>query len=161
MRVSTQGLFRPYLKTFIAPPLPTRLTTPGSPRMLIVLPLKETVKPFYYKTNDSETVHNPLFFSFLSSSNNAGIVICNKVTLFSFIIKFNIALYCTVSKSLEKILYKQVFSIPLFIITTHLYLGLLYLLKWDSDQHESFGYFGHSAHINKLVYYIFHYLLTY
>ena len=32
--------------------------------------------------------------------------------------------------------------------------GLLYLLKWDSDQHESFSYFGHCAHINKLVHYI-------
>ena len=34
------------------------------------------------------------------------------------------------------------------------YSGLLYLLKWDSDQHESFGYLlNHSAHINKPVYY--------
>ena len=33
MRVGTQGLFRPYLKTFVAPFLPTRLTAPGSPRM--------------------------------------------------------------------------------------------------------------------------------
>ena len=32
MRVGTQGLFRPYLKTFVLPFLPTRLTTPGSPR---------------------------------------------------------------------------------------------------------------------------------
>ena len=35
---------------------------------------------------------------------------------------------------------------------THTWLnqgGLLYLLKWDSDQHERFGYFGHCAHINK------------
>ena len=29
----TQGLFRPYLKTFVAHFLPTRLTAPGSPRM--------------------------------------------------------------------------------------------------------------------------------
>ena len=43
----------------------------------MILPLKETVKPFYYKTNDSETAQNPLFFSFLSSLNNAGIVIYN------------------------------------------------------------------------------------
>ena len=28
-----QGLFRSYLKTFVAPFLPTRLTVPGSPRM--------------------------------------------------------------------------------------------------------------------------------
>ena len=33
MRVGTQGPFRPYLKTFVAPFLPTRLTAPGSPRM--------------------------------------------------------------------------------------------------------------------------------
>ena len=40
---------------------------------------------------------------------------------------------------------------------THTWLnqgGLLYLLKWDSDQRESFGYFGHCADINKPVYYI-------
>ena len=35
VRVGTQGLFRPYLKTFVAPFLPTRLTAPGSPRMRI------------------------------------------------------------------------------------------------------------------------------
>ena len=33
VRVGTQGLFRPYLKTFVGPFLPTRLTAPGSPRM--------------------------------------------------------------------------------------------------------------------------------
>ena len=33
MRVGTQGLFRPYLKSFVLPFLPTRLTAPGSPRM--------------------------------------------------------------------------------------------------------------------------------
>ena len=33
MRVGTQGLFRPYLKTFFVPFLPTRLTVPGSLRM--------------------------------------------------------------------------------------------------------------------------------
>ena len=33
VRVGTQGLFRPYLKTFVAPFLPTRLAVPGSPRM--------------------------------------------------------------------------------------------------------------------------------
>ena len=38
MRVGTQGLFRPYLKTFVAPFLPTRLTAPGSPRMRPSLP---------------------------------------------------------------------------------------------------------------------------
>ena len=33
------------------------------------------------------------------------------------------------------------------------------IIKWDSDQHESFGYFSHCVHINKLVryiYFIFH-----
>ena len=40
------------------------------------------------------------------------------------------------------------------LLLPHTYLGLLYLLRWDSDQHESFGYFGLGAHINKLVYYI-------
>ena len=34
MRVGTQGLFRPCLKTFVPPFLPTRLTAPGSPRMV-------------------------------------------------------------------------------------------------------------------------------
>ena len=33
VRVGTQGLFRPCLKTFVAPVLPARLTAPGSPRM--------------------------------------------------------------------------------------------------------------------------------
>ena len=33
VRVGTQGLFRPCLKTFVPPFLPTRLTAPGSPRM--------------------------------------------------------------------------------------------------------------------------------
>ena len=33
MRVGTQGLFCPYLKTFVPPFLPTRLTAPESPRM--------------------------------------------------------------------------------------------------------------------------------
>ena len=35
VRVGTQGLFRPYLKTFVPPFLPTRLTVPGSPRMVV------------------------------------------------------------------------------------------------------------------------------
>ena len=34
VRVSTQGLFHPCLKTFVTPFLPTRLTDPGSPRMM-------------------------------------------------------------------------------------------------------------------------------
>ena len=34
MRVGTRGQFRPYLKTFVPPFLPTRLTAPGSPRMV-------------------------------------------------------------------------------------------------------------------------------
>ena len=33
VRVGTQGLFRPYLKTFVPPFLPIRPTAPGSPRM--------------------------------------------------------------------------------------------------------------------------------
>ena len=33
VRVGTQGLFRPYLKTLVTSFLPTRLTAPGSPRM--------------------------------------------------------------------------------------------------------------------------------
>ena len=32
------------------------------------------------------------------------------------------------------------------------YIGLLYLLKWDSYQH---GYLNHSAQFNKPVYYIY------
>ena len=36
VRVGTQRLFRPYLKTFVPPFLPTWLTAPGSPRMLAV-----------------------------------------------------------------------------------------------------------------------------
>ena len=34
-------------------------------------------KPFYYKTNHCKTAHNPVFFNFLSSLNNTGIVIYN------------------------------------------------------------------------------------
>ena len=33
LRVGTLGLFHPYVKTFVAPFLPTQLTAPGSPRM--------------------------------------------------------------------------------------------------------------------------------
>ena len=33
VRVGTHGLFRPYVKTFVPPFLPSRLTAPGSPRM--------------------------------------------------------------------------------------------------------------------------------
>ena len=33
VRVGIQGLFRPYLKTFVLSSLTTRLTAPGSPRM--------------------------------------------------------------------------------------------------------------------------------
>jgi len=40
VRVGTQGLFRPCLKTFIPPFLPTRLTAPGSRRMGWSKPLK-------------------------------------------------------------------------------------------------------------------------
>ena len=35
VRVGTQGVFRPYLKIFVAPFLPARLTAPGSPRMMM------------------------------------------------------------------------------------------------------------------------------
>ena len=34
VRVSTQGLFRQCLKTFVAPFLPAQLTAPGAPRMI-------------------------------------------------------------------------------------------------------------------------------
>ena len=44
VRVGTQGLFRLYLKTFVAPFLPARLTAPGSPRMSSV---GSTVFPCY------------------------------------------------------------------------------------------------------------------
>ena len=37
VRVGTQGLFRPYLKTFVLPFLSTRLTAPGYPRMIVGL----------------------------------------------------------------------------------------------------------------------------
>ena len=37
VRVGTQGLFHPYLKTFVLPFLPTRLTAPGSPRTILGL----------------------------------------------------------------------------------------------------------------------------
>ena len=36
MRVGTQRLFRPYLKTYLPPFLLTRLTAPGSPRIICV-----------------------------------------------------------------------------------------------------------------------------
>ena len=37
VRVGAQGLFCPYFQTFVSPFLPTRLTAPGSPRMLKAL----------------------------------------------------------------------------------------------------------------------------
>ena len=65
---------------------------------------------------------------------------------------FTIALYCTVSKSPEKIYINKysLYPVPNLLLPHN-----SYLLEWDSDQHESFGYFGHCAHINKLVYYIY------
>ena len=47
VRVGTQGLFLPYLKTFVPFFLPTRLTAPGSPRMgLFRRYMKTFVLPF-------------------------------------------------------------------------------------------------------------------
>ena len=45
MRVGTQGLFHQYLKTFVPPFLPTRLTAPGSPRMCLI---KTSLCTLYY-----------------------------------------------------------------------------------------------------------------
>ena len=47
VRVSTQGLFCPYLQTFVAP-FPTRLTAPGSPRMADLATLKHYAVMFKY-----------------------------------------------------------------------------------------------------------------
>ena len=47
VRVGTQGLFRPCLKTFVAPFNRARLTTPGSPRMAICM-----MSSFYYYDQD-------------------------------------------------------------------------------------------------------------
>ena len=52
-------------------------TIPKELKSLNNFAFQRNCKPFYYKTNDSETGHNPLFFSFLSSLNNAGIVLYN------------------------------------------------------------------------------------
>ena len=43
LRVGTKGLFRPCLKTFLAPFLSTQLTTAGSPRM------ENVITKVYYK----------------------------------------------------------------------------------------------------------------
>ena len=48
VRVGTQGLFRPYLKTFVPPFLLTRLTAPGSPRMVAGQHLVKTCKQKEY-----------------------------------------------------------------------------------------------------------------
>ena len=66
--------------------------------------------------------------------------------------------------SLEKIMYKQAFSIPVIIIASHLCLGHIYFFKKDSEQHESFGNFNLVAvQISTILYIIFtfHYLITY
>ena len=63
-------------------------TIPKELKSLNSFAFQRNCKPFYYKTNDSETAQNPLFFSFLSSLNNAGIVIYNYVILFSFFLLF-------------------------------------------------------------------------
>ena len=47
MRIGTQGLFHPYLKTFVPPLLPTRLTAPGSPRMGALSPVLENFRPAF------------------------------------------------------------------------------------------------------------------
>ena len=47
VRVSTQGLFCPYLQTFVVP-FPTRLTAPGSPRMADLATLKHYAVMFKY-----------------------------------------------------------------------------------------------------------------
>ena len=56
VRVGTQGLFRPWLKTFVAPFNPARLTAPGSPRMYL---LTSALKVFQYSF--SEAI--PIFFN--------------------------------------------------------------------------------------------------
>ena len=43
---------------------------------------------------------------------------------------------------------------PVIIITSHLYMGHIYLFNRDSDQHESFGYFGLCANINNPVHHL-------
>ena len=48
VRVGTQGLFRQYLKTFVPPFLLTRLTAPGSPRMVAGQHLVKTCKQKEY-----------------------------------------------------------------------------------------------------------------
>ena len=65
-----------------------------------------------------------------------------------FLIRNLISLYLKKSRN---ILQKQLSSISQFIITLHLYLIHIYLFKWDCDQHESFGFFGHCALIKKSV----------
>ena len=55
VRVGTQGIFRPFLKTFVGPFLSTRLTTPGSPRM---------------SKRGREILKNPAMWSLPDSSND-------------------------------------------------------------------------------------------
>ena len=49
VRVSTQGLFHPRLKTFVAPFLPAPLTALGSPRMHLTWLCSGLYKKIYYK----------------------------------------------------------------------------------------------------------------
>ena len=65
VRVGTQGLFCPYLKTFVPPFLPTRLTAPGSPRMGGIRLSETTFGAFwrrYDKVVKSETWIFPKIF---------------------------------------------------------------------------------------------------
>ena len=53
VRVGTQRLFRPYLKTFVPPFLPARLTAPGSPKM-------STEKSLYIRRYYTQSSHHAL-----------------------------------------------------------------------------------------------------
>ena len=124
------------------------------------------LKPFYYKTSDSETAHNLLFFSFLFSLNNAGIVICNQAILFSFFpffnINFNIAFYRTESKSLEKF-YINKYSLYPNLLLPYTYLGLLYLPLNGTVTNTKASATLVTVHIPKNLYIIFtfHHFLNY
>ena len=58
MRVSTQGLFRLCLKTFVAPFLPARLTAPGSPRMILLRPCDEELLSMIGEANARQNTNN-------------------------------------------------------------------------------------------------------
>ena len=114
VKVGTQGLFHPYLKTFVPPFLPTRVTAPGSPRM-------------YLSVMYGQTFCFTLIDSLINKYNQ-----CHTHTLsaiFAILIHFNVIsalLWINRDRVIESVCWSWIF----LIINKTLSLDLQ--LKWTS-----------------------------